>query len=235
MICCAERIAAIKLEGAGVEGGYDDAIRRSAEVAGSNVLVVSDTSWEGYSEPPAWVIEGYSTMMAEERESIAAGTVEAPTLVAAQVGVRAFAAAVVRGFARPGEAAAHRRRADPGRLRDCEHRTRRAHRAPGSADLIMAGFNCGPLSQIAWPDPTQGFDAFATATDDDARAAMRLRAVDGVISGERGEGGGGSGAAGLAGLIVHREEPGLTTDAVVLVFSTEGVTDEAAYAQIINR
>lgn len=226
----AERIAAIESEGAAVEvvdGGYDDAIRRSAEVAGSDVLVVSDTSWEGYTEPPAWVIDGYSTMMAEVHEAIAAGEADEPTVIAAQIGVGAFAAAVVRGFARP---QGPRLIGVEPTLADCvtvSIERGELSEIPGPQTSIMAGLNCGTPSQIAWPDMQHGFDAFATATDDDAREAMRLLARDSVVSGE-------SGAAGLAGLLAHRDALGLTSDDVVLVFSTEGATDQAAYEEIMR-
>ncbi|MFB9777611.1 diaminopropionate ammonia-lyase [Brevibacterium otitidis] len=224
------RIAAIESEGAVVEvvdGGYDDAIRRSAEAAGDDVLVVSDTSWEGYTDPPAWVIDGYSTMMAEVHEAIAAGEAKAPTVVAAQIGVGAFAAAVVRGFARP---QGPRLIGVEPTLVDCvivSIERGEMTEIPGPQTSIMAGLNCGTPSQIAWPDMRHGFDAFATATDDDAREAMRLLARDGVVSGE-------SGAAGLAGLLAHRDALGLTAADVVLVFSTEGATDEAAYQEIVG-
>ena len=56
---------------------------------------------------------------------------------------------------------------------------------------------------------------------------MRLLARDGVVSGE-------SGAAGLAGLLARRHALGLTSDDVVLVFSTEGATDQAAYEEIVR-
>ena len=64
------RIEAIESEGATVtvvDGGYDDAIRRSAQDASDSCLVISDTSWEGYEEVPAWVIEGYGTVFADYR------------------------------------------------------------------------------------------------------------------------------------------------------------------------
>ncbi|MBU8579989.1 diaminopropionate ammonia-lyase [Brevibacterium luteolum] len=226
----AERIAAIESEGAAVEvvdGDYDDAIRRSAEAASDDVLVVSDTSWEGYTEPPAWVIDGYSTMMAEVHEAIAAGEADEPTVIAAQIGVGAFAAAVVRGFTHPG---GPRLIGVEPTVADCvtvSIERGELTEIPGPQTSIMAGLNCGTPSPIAWPDMMTGFDSFATVTDDDAREAMRLLARDGVVSGE-------SGAAGLAGLLAHREALGLSDDDVVLVFSTEGATDQAAYEKIIG-
>src|SRR5581483_6862778 len=90
------RIEAIESEGATVtvvEGGYDDAIARAAQDASERCLVISDTSWEGYEEVPAWVIEGYGTVFSEIEEQLAERA--APDMVAVPIGVGALAAAVV--------------------------------------------------------------------------------------------------------------------------------------------
>jgi diaminopropionate ammonia-lyase len=62
------RIDGIASEGAEVvvsPGTYDDAIAASAALAGEHDLVISDTSWPGYEDPPRWVVEGYATIFAE--------------------------------------------------------------------------------------------------------------------------------------------------------------------------
>ena len=48
-----------------VPGTYDDAVAASAALAGEHDLVISDTSWPGYEDPPRRVIEGYATIFAE--------------------------------------------------------------------------------------------------------------------------------------------------------------------------
>jgi diaminopropionate ammonia-lyase len=58
----AKRIAAFESEGAScqvVDGTYEDAV--AAAAAHPDVLVVSDTSWEGYEDVPRWILEGYAT------------------------------------------------------------------------------------------------------------------------------------------------------------------------------
>ncbi|WP_024366269.1 diaminopropionate ammonia-lyase [Arthrobacter sp. TB 26] len=222
------RIDAIRSEGATVEvvdGGYDDAIARSAALASADTLVISDTSWEGYVDPPSWVIDGYSTMITEVLGQIERREMPRPTVVAAQIGVGAFAAAVVRGFSEfegtlllgvePTEA-------------DCVITSAEQHRIttiPGPQRSIMAGLNCGTPSLIAWPDVSRGFDYFSTVTDADAADAMRALHADDVISGE-------SGAAGLAGIMAHAAGLGLGPEDDVLVFSTEGATDLANFNRI---
>lgn len=222
------RIEAIESEGATVEivpGGYDDAIRRSAELAGPQSLVVSDTSWEGYTEPPGWVIDGYSTMIGEILDEIAAGILPRPSVVLAQIGVGAFAAAVARGF----------RDSTGTRLigvepvdADCVTASIEAGgitTIPGPQRSIMAGLNCGTPSVIAWPDVSGGYDTFVTVTDAAAEDSMRLMYSDGVISGE-------SGAAGLAGALTHTAALGLAPGDHILVISTEGATDIANFNRV---
>src|SRR6202040_2705835 len=72
-------------------GDYDLAVARAAEEAGPTALVVSDTSWDGYTDVPRWVAEGYSTIFAEIDLALAAP----PATVVIPVGVGALAAAAI--------------------------------------------------------------------------------------------------------------------------------------------
>jgi diaminopropionate ammonia-lyase len=203
----AARRAAIAGEGAQVEvvhGSYDEAVERAAAQADDDTLVIQDTAWPGYEDVPAWVIDGYATIGAE----IAA----APDLVAVQIGVGSFAAAMVRRFA-------------PARIVGVEPETAACALASieagepvevrGPHDSVMAGLNCGRVSSLAWPVIARGIEAFATVSDDRAREAVALLARDGVRAGE-------SGAAGLAGLLAFRDQ--LALSGTVLVVNTEGAT-----------
>ncbi len=224
------RIDAIAGEGAEVRivsGGYDRAIAESAALGDETHVVISDTSWEGYTDTPGWVIDGYSTMLEEIIDEIEAGRVAEPTVVAAQMGVGAFACAVTRHFAsRPARLLVG---VEPTRS-DCiitsvEKGTITTIAEP--QDSIMAGLNCGTPSIVAWDDVLAGYDIFATVSDDDARDAIRLLHDDGIEAGE-------SGAAGLAGLLAHAGGLGLGPQDDVLVFLTEGVTDPFAHGDIIG-
>src|SRR4051794_36787567 len=67
------RIDGIASHGASVtvvDGGYDEAVSRSAADASERCLVISDTSWPGYEAVPRWVIEGYATIFAELDEQL---------------------------------------------------------------------------------------------------------------------------------------------------------------------
>ena len=56
----------MELEVNRIEGNYDDSVRIAAEVAEENsYYVVSDTSYEGYTDIPKDVMQGYTVMVDE--------------------------------------------------------------------------------------------------------------------------------------------------------------------------
>ena len=211
----AARRAAIAGEGARVEvvdGTYDEAVERAAALAGDDVLVIQDTAWPGYETVPGWVIDGYATIGAEIDL--------APDVVALQIGVGSFAAAMVRRFAgarligvEPATAACALASIEAGEPVE----------VPGPHPSVMAGLNCGRVSPVAWPVIARGIEAYAAIDDRWAFAAVELLAADGVVAGE-------SGAAGLAGLLAFRDALALGADATVLVVNTEGATGSAQTA-----
>jgi diaminopropionate ammonia-lyase len=221
------RVDAIEGEGAPVtviDGTYDDAVRASAALATDDVLVVSDTSWEGYTEVPRTVIDGYATIFAEIDEQLASAP---PEVVVVPMGVGALAAAVVQHFAtnatiivvEPLSAACGMHSAEAGRPVE----------VPGPHDSIMAGLNCGMVSIIAWPTVSAGADVFVAVDDTAAETAMRDLAAIGIVAGE-------TGAAALAGLrcAVDAGIPDVAGRRV-LVLCTEGATDPLAYERIVGR
>ena len=234
------RIDAIAAEGARVEvvdGTYDDAVAASAALADARTLVISDTSWPGYERVPRSVIDGYSTLFHEIDDAEAAAGLPAPTLVAVQAGVGAFAAAALRHY-RGEVPRVHRARTvvvEPIAARCLLESARvgQVTEVPGPHPSTMAGLNCGLPSLLAWPVIAAGTDVFVAIDDEWAYAAMRALAAEGVESGE-------SGAAGLAGLLAAAADPvtaaevGLHPDAHVLVVNTEGVTDPANAAAVLG-
>lgn len=237
------RIAAIADEGARVtvvDGSYDEAVARSAALADDRHLVISDTSWPGYEAVPRRAIEGYSTILWEIDDELARRGEPGPDLVVVQIGVGAFAAAVTRHYRRPGVAPAPRIVGVEPEDAACLLASMRAGRitlVPGPHRSIMAGLNAGLPSSIAWPTLSAGVDCFAAIGDERAREAMRRLAASGVTAGE-------TGAAGVGGLLELLTGPGaegtrqllgIGPATRVLAFSTEGVTDEAAYRAIVGR
>lgn len=226
----ASRVDRIAAEGAQVrvvEGNYDDTIRASAALDDEAHVVVDDTSWEGYADVPGWVIDGYSTMLTEVVDAIEAGQVPEPTVVAAQIGVGALSAAVLRAFARrparllvgvePTDAACVTESVLAGRLVS----------VAAQGNTCMAGLNCGTPSVIAFDSNLHGCDALVTIDDAFAEDAVRLLHADGIDAGE-------SGAAGLAGLLAQGAGLGLTASDVVLVVLTERPADPAGFARTLG-
>jgi diaminopropionate ammonia-lyase len=223
----AARIDGIAGEGASVEvvnGTYDDAVHASAELATDHVLVISDTSWDGYTEVPRTVIEGYSTIFSEVDEQLPDA---APDVVVVPMGVGALAAAVVDHYADSALIVA----VEPMRAACGLHSAQAGHPVfvPGPHDSIMAGLNCGTVSVVAWPAVSRGVDLFVAVDDADAEQAMRDLAAIGVTAGE-------TGAASLAGLRAAAQSDAIElAGRRALVLCTEGATDPVAYERIVGR
>jgi len=239
------RAQAISAQGAHVvrvDGNYDDAVaaaNREARERGWHV--VSDTSWPGYEEIPTWVMQGYLVMASEAIEQARTND-SMPTHVFLQAGVGGYAAAVaahmalVSGLAaprivvvEPERAACLLASAMAGRL------TRVAPQEP----TLMAMLECYEPSLIAWRILERRAHAFMAIGESEALRAMRALALPKaadpfVLAGE-------SGGAGLAGLMAAaasaraREQLGLGPDSVVMVFNTEGATDQDRYRELLAR
>ncbi|HSU07012.1 MAG TPA: diaminopropionate ammonia-lyase [Acetobacteraceae bacterium] len=226
-----DAIAAFGAEVRRVPGTYDDAVR-AAELAGRQPgwVVVSDTSWPGYTDIPRAIMQGYR-LMADE----AAGQWQGapPTHVFIQAGVGGVAAAVSVQLrdcftpaprlvvVEPRDAACLLASAEAGRLTSVS----------GTLDTLMAGLACGEPSLLAWQELTRSATAFMAIPDQAAVDGMRLLAEQGIVSGE-------SGAAGLAGFRLAaagdaaRAALHLGSDSRVLLFSTEGATDRLLYQRL---
>jgi diaminopropionate ammonia-lyase len=235
------RAEAIRRYGAEVvrtAGNYDDSVREADRAAKANGwFVVSDTSYPGYVDVPRDVMQGYSVMVAEALDQIAAP----PTHVFIQGGVGGLAAAVTAqlwetfGAERPAIVVVEPDQAA------CLYESAKAGKptvVEGALDTIMAGLACGEPSLIAWPVLAGGVAAFMAIPDTAAADAMRL-----LASGTAGATvvGGESGVAGLAGLLVAAGRPewrqaiGLDAGSRVLLFGSEGDTDPELYARLVGR
>jgi len=238
------RCAAIARYGAEIRrvaGNYDDAVRRAAaDAAAEGWHVVSDTSYEGYTDIPRNVMQGYALMVDEALDQLPDGTL--PTHVFVQGGVGGLAAAVCAhlwerfGANRPRFVVVEPDKAD------CLYRSASAGHpvaVEGALDTIMAGLACGEVSLLAWRILDPGADAFMTIGDDDAAKTMRLLAAG--AEGDPPLVGGESAVAGLAACLLAagdelvRDRLGLNAQSVVLVFGTEGATDPAIYRSIVGR
>lgn len=228
------RLDAIRSEGAivrAVAGDYDDAVAAAAaEAARRDWRVVADLAYDGYTDVPAWVMEGYDTIFAECDQQMP----RPPTAVVVQAGVGGLAGAAFGHYlprltgtrfavVEPLTAACLLASAVRGRPVTLE----------SSTGSTMAGLNCGTPSLVAWPLVQAATDVFLAIDDDRAHAAMRLLADAGVAAGE-------SGAAGLGALVEALEWPEavdalrLGPDARVLLVNTEGPTDPDRYRAVVG-
>ncbi|HJG81034.1 MAG TPA: pyridoxal-phosphate dependent enzyme [Brevibacterium senegalense] len=241
-----EAIAGIRSEGATatvLDLSYDDVVAHAAQQAeAEGSLLVQDTSWAGYEEIPAWIVEGYGTVLTEAAAQLADAGAPAPTLVTAPTGVGAFAEAVVRfarsggfagveepaavtgagnptgtsGAAVPADGAPQVVTAEPD-VAACLQASLRADE-PVSVETghtIMAGLNCGTVAASSWPVLHAGVDLSAVVTDAQTAKAVRDLEAMGVDSGP-------CGASSLAAVRVLRENGLLEDGARILLLSTEG-------------
>lgn len=245
----AARIDAIRRNGAEivvVKGTYDDAVCQVKEDAAQHGWqVISDTSWEGYEDIPKWVMQGYTTMIAEAQEQLAGQGLSRPTHVFVQAGVGALAASVMGfyqqllGADRPKTIVV-----EPVDAACLLLSARQADGHPqhfdGELQTIMAGLACGDPSPVAWNVLRQCADVFAACPDYVAAKGMRVYATPlagdpFIVSGE-------SGAVTLGALMglmqwegarELREALALGPDSQVLLINTEGNTDPDEFRRVV--
>jgi len=245
----AARIAAIEGYGAEVrivDGTYDDAVRQaSVDAAANGWQVISDTSWEGYTDIPTWVMQGYTTMLSEAQDQLAETGIVKPSHVFIQAGVGALAAATTGFYSsrfesdRPTTVVV-----EPSEAKCLLHSAQlgdgHPHPVGGELQTIMAGLACGEPSPIAWNVLWDTVDAFVACPDYVAAKGMRVYAVPladdpFIVSGE-------SGAVTLGALMFIadyarfrelKDYIGLGPDSQILLINSEGNTDPEYFRRVV--
>jgi len=245
----AERVKNIQALGAEcivTDLNYDETVRLVVGLAETNGWkVVQDTAWEGYSEIPTWIMQGYSTMAAEAIEQITEQGLAKPTHVILQAGVGAMAGGVL-GFLADKLGANNLKTiiVEPEKA-DCIYRSGVSEKGEminvgGELDTIMVGLACGEPNPLGWEILRNCATHFVSC--EDKLAALGMRVLGNpmgddprIISGESGAIGTGL----LAGLYYSddkqalMEQLQLDSDSVVLVISTEGDTDPVHYRDVV--
>ena len=243
------RVQAIRRNGAQVtvtDLPYDGTVRLAAKTAAKNGwLLVQDTAWDGYTEIPAWITQGYTTMAAEALQQMVPFGESAPTHIFLQAGVGSMAAAIAGYFfnrfqdSRPQMAIV-----EPDTMA-CFYRSvcrgdGKPHAVEEASETIMAGLNCGQPSVAAWPVLRDIPSHFIACEDFVSARGMRflghpLGSDPQIVAGESGAVG-----AGLLTLLMEkpelaplRDSMGLCAGSVILLFNTEGNTDPAMYDKIV--
>lgn len=241
------RIEAIKRAGGTVtvfEGGYDDAARQIAKDAEKyGWQVISDTAWEGYTQIPEWIIEGYSTIFEEVREQLKD---ENPTHIFIQAGVGSLASSLIQYFRTMYRQHEISIIITESNRADCFYHSVKindgnAHSYTGKVDTMMAGLACAEPNPIAWPFIRDGVNFMLSCTDGISALGMQryYDPHDGdpqIVSGE-------AGAVTLG--VVHeicskskyqdlKEKLALNQDSRILLVNTEGATDPINFEKVVK-
>ncbi|WP_034917760.1 diaminopropionate ammonia-lyase [Erwinia sp. 9145] len=223
---------------------YDDTVRLTMKTAREKGWsVVQDTAWEGYTEVPCWIMQGYATLADEAVEQIAAMNIDPPTHVFLQAGVGAMAAGVLGCLSDIyGIEALHAVIVEPDKA-DCLFRSAQQNTivaVSGEMDTIMAGLACGEPNPLGWPllrDLSRHF-----ISCEDAVAALGMRVLGNPVGSDPRIVSGESGAVGMGILAAIQHHPQrdalmkelrLTSSSRILLISTEGDTDPGHYREVV--
>jgi len=243
------RVENIRSHGATVEVtdlNYDDTVRLSRRMARENGWhVIQDTAWEGYTEIPRWIMQGYMTMCAEALSQMSPLGTRGPTHVFIQAGVGSLAAAVVGYLLNKFPDSPPRFIVMEPNNADCFLASAAAgdglpHAVTGELNTIMAGLACGEPSPIAW-EILRNF-ASCYISCDNFVAANGIRILANPLQGDDAVEAGESGSVGIGLLELLANNPAfaelkqelqLGPDSSVLFFNTEGATDPENYRKIL--
>ncbi|SEH44389.1 MULTISPECIES: diaminopropionate ammonia-lyase [Atopobiaceae] len=240
----------IAKEGAEVtieELNYDDCVRLAAKEADETEhgVIVQDTAWDGYTEIPSWIMQGYGTMAAEAAEQLRQLEVNRPTHVFVQAGVGSLASAVVGFFTNLFPSNPPKFVIMEAGAADCLYKGALAGDGDprivgGDLITIMAGLACGEPNTIGWDILRNHATAFLSCPDWVSARGMRMLAVP--VKGDPAVTSGESGAVGMGVISTIMSDPDyaelrdaleLGRDSKVLMFSTEGDTDPVRYREVV--
>lgn len=203
-----------------VQGDYEQALREAYKATQSTneSLLVQDTAFEGYEDIPAWVAEGYATMMNEVEEQLANMGLTSSVMIT-PVGVGSLAHAVTRYCkSRPTPHSVIAVEPDSGPCLTASLNAGELKTIPTSS-TIMNGMNCATVSTTAWPDLRRMVDACVTVSSYESHCAVQYLDSYTVPAGPCG----GASLAALRRLAATKEAGSLLgRDSIVVLLSTEG-------------
>ncbi len=240
----------IKKEGASVtieDVNYDECVRMAAAGAAAtkNGVVVQDTAWDGYEKIPAWIMQGYGTMVSEVCQQLRQYGANRPSHVFVQAGVGSLAGAVIGFLANYFKECPPKFIVMEASAADCIYQGALAgdgnpRIVDGDLQTIMAGLACGEPNILSWDILRNHCDAFVSCPDWVSARGMRMLGIPikgdpVVVSGESGAVG-----MGLLAAICETDEYKELRDALqlnryskILMFSTEGNTDPIKFRKIL--
>lgn len=204
-----------------VRSGTDyESSMQAAETAAreQGATLLSDSSWPGYVEPAARVMQGYLLMAQEILDALA----DPPTHLFLQAGVGGLAAAVTARLRDHWGEAPCIVVVEPEAAATLMESVRagRPVRAPGPVS-IMGRLDCKEPSHLALAELARNADAFVTISEEEASETVDFLAAAGLPTTP-------SGAAGVSAL--HhagdlRQRLGLTADSHALFILSEGMEE----------
>ena len=221
-----------------VDGDYDATVAQTRIDAEENGwMIVSDTSWPGYSQAPLDVMAGYGLMARE----IVRELPEPPTHLFLQGGVGGLAAAIIAVFHQEWGRAAPKNIIVEPELAPCLFASAKINKMTSvdiKEETLMAGLSCGEPSELAWNVLKEAAIGFLTIPENLVAPAVRLLALgqSGDTKIEAGE----SAVAGLIGLMCGalnqklRDRMELNSGSTVMIIGSECVTDPTVYKNIIE-
>ncbi|MBO5128915.1 MAG: diaminopropionate ammonia-lyase [Oscillospiraceae bacterium] len=229
------------------EVNYDECVRIAAAEADAveHGVIVQDTAWEGYTEIPSWIMQGYATMGSEALEQLKGYGVERPDVVILQAGVGCMAGAICAYIVNSYPDNPPKIVIAEAGIADCLYQGAVANDGKyrivdGDLQTIMAGLACGEPNIVCWEILRNHVTAFCSCPDWMAAKGMRMLAAP--IKGDPAVCSGESGAIGMGVIVSLMTDPdyaelkealGLNKDSKVLLFSTEGDTDPDKYKSIV--
>ncbi|KAJ5205907.1 Peptidase M20 [Penicillium cf. griseofulvum] len=206
-----------------VQGDYDQAVQKAVDEtrAGQGILLIQDTAFEGYEDVPAWIVEGYSTMMHEVQNELARLGLSGSMMIT-PAGVGSLAHAVAKHC---------KSQSTPMSVVAVEPDTAAcisSSLAAGkpvtvqTSSTIMDGMDCGTVSSTSWPDMQRLVDACVTVSSYESHCAVQYLTSKSVAAGPCG----GASLAALRRLATSEEAMSLLNkDSVVILLSTEGARE----------
>jgi diaminopropionate ammonia-lyase len=225
-----------------VQGNYEDSVQEAEKSRANGWILVSDTSYPGYTEVPRFVMAGYTVMIKEALQQLQAQTSSSPTHIFVQGGCGGLPAAICAYLWLHLSEKRPRFIVVEPKLADCLIQSAMNNR-PTLVDIqeesIMAGLSCGEVSSIGWDILSQGTNDFLAIDDNLIAPTMQSLAKDAcsknpIVGGE-------SAVAGLAALIATTENAelsqslGIDQNSHILILGTEGATDPEIYQQLVGK
>jgi diaminopropionate ammonia-lyase len=202
-----------------VDGSYEDSVGAAIAAARDNGwLLLADGSWDGYTERPDLVMEGYTVLAEECRVQFHAKGIW-PSHVFLQAGVGGLAAAVAGHIRQYWDQQPNIIIVEP-EAAACLMESIRAHQITRVEGPVsnMGRLDCKDASLIAFGSLKNDADFFVTISDDEAALAVSVLARYSINTTP-------SGAASFAALPrtnLHSANLNLDEESRCLVFVTEG-------------